>query len=71
MLRQSAADDLPGFTANDYLDEETFWGHVDTARDRAFEAAGRIRAGDVHHDPKGGECPAWCDAWPVCRIERA
>jgi len=71
MLRQSAADDLPGFTANDYLDEETFWRHVDTARGRASEAAGRIRAGDVHHDPKGGECPAWCDAWPICRIERA
>jgi RecB family exonuclease len=70
MLRQSAADDLPGFTANDYLDENTFWKQVETARERAFEAAGRIRAGDVRHDPKGGECPSWCDAWSICRIER-
>jgi len=70
MLRESAAAELPGFTSNDYLDEETFWNQVETARERAYEAAGRIRTGDVRHDPKGGDCPAWCDAWSVCRIER-
>ena len=22
------------------------------------------------HDPKGDGCPAWCDLWPICRVER-
>ena len=71
MLRGDAKDDLPGFATNDYLDEDAFWGQVETARERATVAAGRIRAGDVLHDPRGGECPTWCDAWPICRVERA
>jgi hypothetical protein len=71
MLRASARDDLPGFAREDYLDEEAFWGQVAAARERAAEYALRIRAGDVRHDPKGGECPAWCDLWPMCRVERA
>ena len=71
MLRESARDDLPGFAKDDYLDEETFWGHVESARDRAGENALRIRAGDVRHDPKGDGCPAWCDLWPMCRVSRA
>ena len=41
------------------------------ARERAAENAGRIRAGDVRHDPKGDGCPAWCDLWPMCRVQRA
>jgi ATP-dependent helicase/DNAse subunit B len=71
MLRESAREDLPGFAKDDYLDEETFWAQVETARDRAAEYAGRIRGGDVRHDPKGNECPQWCDLWPICRVERA
>jgi ATP-dependent helicase/DNAse subunit B len=71
MLRESAKDDLPGFAANDYLPEDAFWSQVEVARTRALESAERIRAGDVLHDPRGGECPSWCDAWPVCRVERA
>jgi hypothetical protein len=71
MIRAEAADDLPGFSRNDYLDEETFWAHVDTARERAATFAQRMRAGDVRHDPKGDGCPSWCDLWPVCRVERA
>ena len=71
MLRAEARDDLPGFKANDYLGEDEFWGQVETARTRAHEAALRIRRGDVEHDPKGGECPAWCDLWTMCRIGRA
>jgi ATP-dependent helicase/nuclease subunit B len=71
MLRESARDDLPGFTRDDYLDEETFWAHVETARERAGTAAQRIRAGDVLHDPKHDECPSWCDLWPICRVSRA
>jgi ATP-dependent helicase/DNAse subunit B len=71
LLSAADADDLPGFQRNDYLDDEAFWGLVDTARERALGYAQRIRAGDVHHDPKGGTCPAWCDLWTMCRVERA
>jgi ATP-dependent helicase/DNAse subunit B len=71
LLSADAADDLPGFQRNDYLDDEAFWGLVDTARERALGYAQRIRAGDIRHDPKGGTCPTWCDLWTMCRVERA
>ncbi len=71
MLREQARDDLPGFAAGDYLDEATFWSQVEAARERALAYAERIRRGDVRHDPRGGDCPSWCEAWPVCRVERA
>ena len=71
MLRESAREDLPGFAKDDYLDDETFWAQVETARERARTNAERIRAGDVRHDPKGDGCPAWCDLWPMCRVARA
>jgi ATP-dependent helicase/DNAse subunit B len=71
MLRASARDDLPGFAKDDYLDDEAFWAQVETARERALEYANRIRGGDVRHDPKDDECPAWCDLWKVCRVARA
>ena len=72
LLREDAkADVLAGYSRNDYLDEEEFWAKVETARNTGRELAGRIRAGDVRHDPKGGECPSWCDLWPMCRVERA
>jgi ATP-dependent helicase/DNAse subunit B len=72
LLRADARDDaLPGFAANDYLDDDAFWAQVEGARDKAVELAGRIRGGDVRHDPKGGECPTWCDLWPMCRVRRA
>jgi len=71
MLRESAREDLPGFSKDDYLDEETFWSQVESARERAGENARRIQAGDVRHDPKGDGCPAWCDLWPICRVARA
>jgi ATP-dependent exoDNAse (exonuclease V) beta subunit len=70
MLRASAREDLPGFTKGDYLDEDAFWVQAETARERAATYAKRIRAGDVRHDPKGDGCPAWCDLWPICRVER-
>ncbi|MGZ4396300.1 MAG: PD-(D/E)XK nuclease family protein, partial [Gaiellaceae bacterium] len=70
LLRQESADDLPGFVKGDYLEEESFWEIVERARVRAHDSAVRIRGGDVRHDPKGGECPAWCDLWTMCRIER-
>ncbi len=71
LLRRDAADDLPGYQRNDYLPEDEFWALVETARERAGGFADRIRKGDVRHDPKGGECPTWCDVWPMCRVERA
>ncbi len=72
MLRESAHEDLPGFAKDDYLDEDAFWTQVEAARDRAATNAQRIRAGDVHHDPRwDGQCPAWCDLWPICRVQRA
>ncbi len=73
LLRAEAKEDvLPGFAANDYLDEDAFWAQVEGARDLARGLAQRIREGDVRHDPKGTDgCPAWCDLWRMCRIRRA
>jgi RecB family exonuclease len=71
MLRASAKEDLPGFARDDYLDEDAFWARVESARDLAATNATRIRAGDVQHDPKDNECPAWCDLWPICRVPRS
>jgi hypothetical protein len=68
LLRE--AEGLEGFYKNDYYDEDAFWNAVDNAKAKARELAGIIGAGDVKHDPKGGDCPAWCDLWPMCRIER-
>jgi ATP-dependent helicase/DNAse subunit B len=71
MLRAEAREDLPGFAERDYLDETTFWEQVERARGRALTAATRIRRGDLAHDPRGGECPSWCDLWTMCRVGRA
>ena len=71
LLRVDAKDDvLAGYARNDYLDDESFWAQVETSRQTARELAGHIRAGNVRHNPKGGECPSWCDLWPICRVER-
>jgi hypothetical protein len=69
-LRKSESETLHGFSRNDYLDEEAFWASVEKARAKAQELAQRIREGDVRHDPKGNDCPAWCDLWSMCRVER-
>jgi ATP-dependent helicase/DNAse subunit B len=72
LLREDAREDaLPGFVKTDYLDDDAFWRQVDTARDTARTFAQRIRSGDVTHDPRGGECPHWCDLWSMCRVRRA
>ena len=72
LVREEAREDvLPGLAENDYVDDETFWTRVEAAREKAREFAVRIQEGDVRHDPKGDECPAWCDLWTVCRIRRA
>ncbi|MGI8975080.1 MAG: PD-(D/E)XK nuclease family protein [Gaiella sp.] len=61
---------VPGYAAADYLDPDAFAAEIDHARDHAIELVGRIREGDIRHDPRGGQCPAWCDLWRMCRIER-
>jgi ATP-dependent helicase/nuclease subunit B len=71
LLREADRESLPDFTKTDYLDEEAFWGQVDKARETAGRLAGRIRSGDVDHDPLGGACPSWCDLWPMCRVRRS
>jgi ATP-dependent helicase/DNAse subunit B len=70
LLRAEEDDTLRGFSRNDYLDEDAFWALVEHSRETARSLAQRIRAGDVVHDPKGGECPPWCDLWTICRIGR-
>ena len=72
LLRAEARDDgVPGFVKNDYLDEESFWAQVDRSRELAIGLVARIRDGDVRHDPKSGDCPTWCEYWPMCRVRRA
>jgi RecB family exonuclease len=68
MLR--AGEGLEGFAKQDELDEQAFWAQVEQARETATRLAGRIRAGDVRHDPRGDECPAWCELWTMCRVAR-
>jgi ATP-dependent helicase/nuclease subunit B len=71
LLRKDEGETLAGYVKTDYLDEDAFWTAVAYAEETARRLAGRIRAGDVEHDPRGGECPPWCDLWPMCRVERA
>lgn len=71
LLRADAKDEvLAGYSTRDYVEDDAFWRQVETARDNARGLAQRIRAGDVQHDPRGGECPQWCQLWPMCRIRR-
>ena len=63
-------DPVPGYARDDYLDAERFADEIELARSTAVELAVRIREGDVQHDPRGGECPSWCDLWRICRKER-
>jgi ATP-dependent helicase/DNAse subunit B len=65
-----AGEGLTGFNKHDLLDDGEFWSRVEASKRLARSLAERIRDGDVVHDPKGGECPAWCDLWPMCRIRR-
>ncbi len=72
LLRAEAREDgLPGLVKNDYLDEGAFWGQVERSRDLAVGLVERLKDGDVRHDPKSGECPSWCELFPMCRVRRA
>ncbi len=70
MLR-AGEEAIPGFSPRDYLEPDAFDEAVEAARGTAVGLVERIRAGDVRHDPQGGECPHWCDLWRICRKERA
>ncbi|MGZ8782893.1 MAG: PD-(D/E)XK nuclease family protein [Gaiellaceae bacterium] len=72
LLRASARDDgIPGFQKNDYRDEDEFWAQIDRAVEHARGFVGRIRSGDIAHDPLGDAgCPSWCDLAPMCRVRR-
>ena len=70
-LLRAGDEELPGYAKADYLDDEQFWSQVEQARETGRGLAGRIRAGDVKHDPRWNECPAWCDLWTMCRVKRA
>jgi ATP-dependent helicase/DNAse subunit B len=71
LLRAEAREEvLAGYSKHDYRDEDEFWGQVERARETARRLGGRLRAGDVDHDPRGGDCPTWCDLWPMCRVRR-
>jgi hypothetical protein len=72
LLRADAQEDgLPGFAKNDYLGEDDFWSKVEGAQQLAVGMVERIRAGDIRHDPKSGDCPTWCELWSMCRVRRA
>jgi ATP-dependent helicase/DNAse subunit B len=71
LLRASARDDgIPGYSPRDYVDEDDFWGKVAKAEETARGIVGRIRDGDVLHDPREGTCPSWCELGPMCRVKR-
>jgi hypothetical protein len=70
-ILRSGSEAIPGFNSNDYLEPEEFDDAIESARATAVGLVERIRGGDVIHDPKGGECPPWCDLWRMCRKERA
>ncbi len=38
LVRGSEAETLPGYVSHDYLDEEAFWGVVESARETATGA---------------------------------
>jgi ATP-dependent helicase/nuclease subunit B len=73
LLRASAKEDgVPGYSRNDYADEDEFWAKVARAEEAARGIVARIRGGDVRHDPRGGGgCPSWCQLAPMCRVKRA
>ena len=70
-LMRAGEDAVPGFAKADYLVDADFEAEIEHARGVAVGLAERIRAGDVRHDPHGGDCPGWCDLWRICRKERS
>ncbi|MGL6278906.1 MAG: PD-(D/E)XK nuclease family protein, partial [Gaiella sp.] len=70
-ILRGGADAVPGFAAGDYVEPEVLDGALAASRETAVALVGRMRAGDVRHDPTNDACPAWCDLWRICRVKRA
>jgi hypothetical protein len=70
LLREDVRDAgaLEGFAGHDYVEPELFEQLLDEAGERAAEFSGRMKVGDVLHDPPDGECPPWCRWHGVCRV---
>ena len=68
---RARTDGVPGYSRNDYVDEDDFWAKVERAQDAARAIVERIRDGDVQHDPREGSCPSWCRLGSMCRVKRA
>ncbi len=47
LVRADEIETLPGYVKSDYLEDEAFWGVVESAKQTAAAVAGRIREGDV------------------------
>jgi hypothetical protein len=62
--------DADGIAAKDRLDADDFWAQVRRATEVAEAAVAGMRAGRVRHDPRTGECPAWCTLHTICRVPR-
>jgi RecB family exonuclease len=62
--------DSNGIQAADIVDFDAFWAQIDRARERAEKAVAGMRAGRVRHDPRWGDCPAWCTQHAICRVPR-
>jgi len=60
--------EVEGLPRNDTREHEEFWGQVERAAALATGYVRRMRAGDVRHDPRGGECPSWCAYPSICRV---
>jgi ATP-dependent helicase/nuclease subunit B len=70
LLREDVRDAgaLEGFAGRDYVEPEVFEQLLVEAGERAAEFSGRMKVGDVLHDPPDGECPMWCRWHGVCRV---
>jgi len=62
--------DAAGIAPADVVDADAFWAQIDRARERAETAVAGMRAGRVRHDPRWGDCPAWCTQHAICRVAR-
>jgi hypothetical protein len=62
--------ELAALSRNDMREEAEFWAQIERAVEEANGFVERMRAGDVRHDPRGGECPFWCSYGSICRVRR-
>lgn len=60
-----------GFVRTDVLTGEGVQAVVADSLERAEEAVGRMRSGDIGPEPLGGTCPPYCPAVSFCNERRA